>query len=127
MRKALLLVALWLLVTLYFPDSRNWLKGVTAPVWLPVMKWDTRQEMRQVGRDVVNYEALTGKIPDRRNFNDWLNTKYATDDLRQDPWGSTYDLKVLVDSVAIVSYGPDRTRATDDDFEVSEPRKRPKR
>ena len=127
MRKAILLVVLWLLVTLYFPDSRAWLKDITSPVWLPVVKWDTREEMRQVGRDVVNYEVLTGKIPDRRNFSDWLNTKYNTDELKHDPWGSMYDLRVLVDSVAIVSYGPDRTRMTEDDFEVFEPRKRPKR
>jgi hypothetical protein len=126
-RKAVLLLVLWLVVTLYFPDSRTWLKGVTEPVWLPVVKWDTKEEMKRVGRDVVNYEVLSGKIPDGRNFTDWLNTKYSTYELKQDPWGSTYDLRVLVDSVAIVSYGPDRTRSTDDDFEVSEPRKRPKR
>jgi hypothetical protein len=126
-RKVVLLLVLWLLVTLYFPDSRSWLKGVTAPVWLPVVKWDTKEEMKQVGRDVVNYEALTGKLPDRRSFNDWMNDRYAAEELKHDPWGSTYDLRVLVDSVAIVSSGPDRTRATADDFEISEPRKRPRR
>ena len=127
MRKVILLAVLWLTVTLYFPDSRAWFMGVTSPVWMPILKWDTREEMKQVGRDVVNYEVLTGKLPDRRSFNEWLNTKYSTDELKQDPWGSRYDLRVLVDSVSIVSYGPDRARMTEDDFEVSEPRKRPRR
>lgn len=127
MRKVVLLALLWLLVTLYFPDSRAWLKDVTAPVWLPVVKWDTKEEMKQVGRDVVNSEILSGKLPDRRNFGDWLDNRYATDELKQDPWGSTYDLMVLVDSVTIVSSGPDRIRSTEDDLLVSEPRKRPKR
>ena len=46
------------------------------------------------------------------------------DELKRDAWGSTYQLKVWADSVAILSYGPDRTRQTEDDFQVSVPRQR---
>jgi hypothetical protein len=48
----------------------------------------------------------------------WLEYRYSADDLRQDPWGTVYQLQVWADSIAIVSYGPDRTRSTDDDFQV---------
>jgi hypothetical protein len=39
-----------------------------------------------------------------------------------DPWGSVYQVEVTADSVAILSFGPDRTRGTDDDFKVARPR-----
>jgi hypothetical protein len=94
---------------------------------VPIVRWDAKEEMKQVGRDVINYEALTGRLPDRRNWLDWLDYRYATEELQEDPWGTTYQLLVWADSVAIVSYGPDRTRQTPDDFQMSTPRPRRRR
>jgi len=127
MRRLLLLVILWFAVTYYFPDSRHWLMELTQPIWTPIVKWNTLEEMKQVGRDVVTHEQTTGKLPDRRGWLGWLDYRYPLDDLKKDPWGSTYQLKVWADSVAIWSYGPDRTRSTDDDFQVSTSRQRPGR
>lgn len=127
MRKLLLLVVLWFVVTYYFPDSRHWLTDVTRPVWIPVVKWNTKEEMKQVGRDVISHELSTGKLPDRRGWLEWLDYRYPLDELKQDAWGSTYQLRVWADSVAIWSYGPDRTRQTEDDFQVSVPRQRKRR
>ena len=118
MRKLILLVLLWFVVTYYFPDSRTWLKDVSKPLWVPIVKWDVKEEMAQVGRDVASYEQLTGKVPDRRDWLKWLEYRYSMGALSQDAWGSTYQLKVYADSFAIWSYGPDRTRQTADDFEV---------
>jgi hypothetical protein len=46
----------------------------------------------------------------------WLDFRYTLDEQRRDPWGSAYELGVATDSVMIISYGPDRVRATEDDF-----------
>ena len=127
MRKLILLIILWFVVTYYFPDSRTWLTQVSRPLWVPVVKWNTKEEMKQVGRDVVAHETSTGKLPDRRSWLEWLDWRYPMEDLRLDAWGSTYQLKVWADSVAIWSYGPDRTRNTEDDFQVSQPRLRRRR
>ena len=124
MRRLLLLVVLWFAATYYFPDSRHWLTEVTKPVWTPAVKWGTREEMKQVGLDVISHELSTGKLPDRRGWLEWLDYRYPMDELKKDTWGSTYQLKVWADSVAIWSYGPDRTRQTEDDFQVSVPRQR---
>ena len=124
MRKLILLIVLWFVVTYYFPDSRHWAKEITQPIWVPIVKWDTQEEMAQVGRDVINWETLTGKLPDRREWLKWLDYKYHGNELTKDPWGSVYQLKVFADSVAIWSYGPDRIRNSDDDFQVSQPRDR---
>jgi len=126
-RKLILLIVLWFVVTYYFPDSRTWLVQVSRPLWVPVVKWDTKEEMKQVARDVIGHEISTGKLPDRRSWLDWLEYRYPMEDLRLDAWGSTYQLKVWADSVAIWSYGPDRTRATEDDFQVSQARERRRR
>lgn len=92
------------------------------PVALPVMRWSTEDEMAQVGRNVVEQERLTGEMPTGAAWLQWLDYRYASDAARTDPWGSIYQLKVWKDSVWIVSAGPDRIRATADDFHVSTPR-----
>lgn len=127
MRKLILLILLWFAVTYYFPDSRRWLVRVSQPLWVPVVKWDTKEEMKQVARDVATFETMTGKLPERRLWLQWLDYRYPMDEMKQDAWGNTYQLKVWADSVAIWSYGPDHTRNTDDDFQVSAPRQRRRR
>ena len=126
-RKLILLVILWFVVTYYFPDSRTWLTDLSRPLWVPLVKWDTKEEMRQVARDVVAHEVSTGKLPDRRQWLDWLDYRYAMDEMKTDAWGSGYQLKVWADSIAVWSYGPDRVRNTEDDFQVAEPRQRHRR
>lgn len=127
MTRLFLLIVLGVVVTYYFPDSRTMLVEVSKPLWVPVVKWDVREEMKQVGRDVVSYEANTGRLPERRRWLEWLDYRYATNQLTTDAWGSTYELKVWSDSVGILSYGPDRTRNTEDDFVVATPRQRVRR
>ena len=127
MRKLVLLVVLWFAVTYYFPDSRTWIADLSRPLWVPAVKWNAKEEMKQVGRDVVAHEVSTGKLPDRRAWLAWLEYRYPMEELTLDAWGTTYQLKVWADSVAIWSYGPDRTRDTEDDFQVSQPRQRRRR
>jgi hypothetical protein len=126
-RKLILLVILWIVVVYYFPDSRTLVKEWTEPLWTPLLRWDAKQEMEQVAHDVVNEEVRNGKLPDQRRWIQWLDYRYAMDEMKKDPWGSTYQLKVWADSVAVVSYGPDRLRGTPDDFHVSLPRQRGRR
>lgn len=127
MRKLILLIILWIVVTYYFPDSRSMVKRWTRPLWLPLVEWNAKQEMQQVARDVVDEEAKTGKLPDPRQWVHWLEYRYTGDGLRKDPWGSFYRLQVWADSVGIISYGPDGIRGTADDIEVTAPRRRPGR
>jgi Type II secretion system (T2SS), protein G len=126
-RKLALMVVLWFAVSYYFPDSRRYVVDWTRFIWVPVVKWDTEQEMAQVARDVVNEEIKSGKLPDQRRWLQWLDYRYIGDQLKKDAWGSTYQLSVWADSVAIVSLGPDRERNTDDDFHVTVRRQRRRR
>ncbi len=124
MARLVLMVVLGLVAAFYFPDSRAVMMDIAEPVIVPVERWSTSAEMRQVGENVLEHERLTGKLPDRRTWVGWLDYRYLSDDLRQDPWGSMYQLRVWADSVAIVSWGPDATSSTEDDFQVVVPRER---
>lgn len=124
MARLVLMVVLGLVAAFYFPDSRAVMMDIAEPVIVPVARWSTSAEMCQVGENVLEHERLTGKLPDRRTWLGWLDYRYSSDDLRQDPWGSMYQLRVWADSVAIVSWGPDAMSSTEDDFQVVVPRER---
>ncbi len=122
MSRLVLLIILALLTWYYFPETRAMLFDVAEPIVLPITRWSTREEMTQVGRNVVEHERLTGRLPAGGAWLEWLEYRYAAEEARTDPWGSTYQLTISTDSVWILSYGPDRTRATQDDFQVVTPR-----
>lgn len=124
MIRLLVVIVLGVAAVLWFPDSRAMVMEVTEPVRNRVARWDLEEEMRQVVRDVASYEVNTGSLPDRRRWLEWLDYRYASNELKTDPWGSTYELKVWSDSVGIVSYGPDRVRETSDDLVVATLRQR---
>ena len=92
----------------YFPETRAFMVDVTEPLWFPMVKWNTSEEMKQVGRDVINHEINTGRLPNRRDWLGWLDYRYAGEELKKDHWGS-------------------RTKNTDDDFQVATPRQRIRR
>lgn len=114
-----LLVVLAVLTWLYFPESRALLLEAAEPVITPVVRWTAREEMAQVARNVVDRERLTGALPAGPAWLGWLDERYSSEELRMDPWGSVYQLSVWQDSIGILSYGPDRTRDTEDDFHVA--------
>ena len=118
MGRLILLIILGVCAAYYFPDSRQMMLEASEPVLSPIARWTTREEMSQLGRDVVAYEQTTGQLPDRRGWIGWLDWRYTLDDSKQDAWDTVYELKAWADSVGIQSYGPDRTRNTDDDFIV---------
>ena len=122
MTRLLLLTALGLLTWFYFAETRAILLDVLEPIALPLARWTTEEEMAQVGRNVVDQERLTGVLPAGAAWLDWLRYRYASPEATTDPWGSTYQLVASKDSVWVLSYGPDRTRDTEDDFRVVTPR-----
>ena len=122
MTRLFLLLVLAVLTWLYFEDSRALLLDFAEPVVLPIRRWSTEEEMRQVARNVVEHERLTGQLPEGPEWLGWLDYRYSAEEIKRDPWGSVYQLEASDDSVWILSLGPDRTRATGDDFRVASPR-----
>jgi hypothetical protein len=119
-----LLSVLAVLVWLYFPETRAIVLDIGEPIVVPLARWSTHEEMAQMARNVVDQERLTGTIPSGAAWLGWLRVRYASPEATLDPWRSTYQLDVAKDSVWVVSFGPDRTRGTLDDFRVASSRKR---
>ena len=122
MRKLFLLVVLCLVTWFYFEETRAMLLEWAEPVVLPVIRWSTEEEMRQLARNVVEHERLTGELPTGPGWLEWLDYRYASEEIRRDPWGTIYQMEASDDSVWILSFGPDRVRSTQDDFRVASPR-----
>jgi hypothetical protein len=124
MTRLALLLVLAALTWVYFPETRAMVLELGAPIAVPLARWGTTEEMAQVARNVVDQERLTGALPSGSAWLDWLRARYAGPEATVDPWGSTYQLDASKDSVWIISFGPDRTRGTPDDFRVASSRKR---
>ncbi len=124
MSRLFLLALLAVLTWVYFPETRAMVLDVTAPIAVPLARWSTEEEMAQVARNAVDEERLTGALPAGPRWLDWLRVRYASPEATRDPWGTTYQLDSSKDSVWVLSFGPDRTRGTLDDFRVASPRKR---
>lgn len=122
-RLLVLLLLLGIATWAYFPETRSMLMDVAEPVVVPIVRWSTGEEMEQIARNVIEHQRLTGQMPAGSAWLGWLEYRYPSEDFRTDPWGTTYQLEVTRDSVWVLSFGPDRTRQTDDDFRVSAARR----
>lgn len=124
MTKLILLLILGLLAAYYFPDTRRAIVDKTKTLWVPVVEWNNRQRMQEIAQDVVEHERLTGRLPDRRGWKQWLDYRYAMEASKTDAWGTMYGLRVWADSIGVVSAGPDRKPDTGDEFLVTARRDR---
>lgn len=115
MLKMLLFVAMAIAAALYFPRSRAVVMDVAAPVLNPMFTMATRSEMDKIAREVQTMDRTRGGLPDPRDFESWLETRYTGDAMR-DSWGNVYVLVVRQDEFDILSFGPDGLRGTPDDI-----------
>ena len=123
MIRLLFLCVLGLFAWRHFPETRAMLISVVEPITFPVARWRSQDEMHQVARNVAEHERLTGEIPSGPAWLGWLDVRYPFKDVALDHWGSVYQIEFSSDSIWVLSYGPDRTRRTDDDFRVVAPRR----
>ena len=115
MGKLTLVMLFGMAAALYFPDSRQSILDKAMPVLVPVLEWSAKGEMQEIGRQVGLQDRLMHRLPDRRDWVPYLEENF-TGDAGLDPWGSLYQFQAWRDSFAIISYGADRERSTDDDF-----------
>ena len=114
MGKLTLLLIVGIGAALYFPDSRQSIIDTAMPILVPVLEWSAKGEMDEIARSISRQDRLQHRVPSRREWVPYLENNFSGDAGR-DPWGSLYQFQAWRDSFAIISYGADRERATDDD------------
>lgn len=115
MFKIILMLLVALAAALYFPRSRAVVLDFAAPVLNPAFHLATKAEMEKIARDIQTYERETGRLPEPRLFEEWLEGRYAGDATR-DSWGNTYILVVRPNAFDVVSMGPDGRQGNSDDI-----------
>jgi len=102
--------------SLYFPQTRPVVLKYLAPVINPVLTWQTKGEMQQIGRELETLNRQGSDLPTPgSSFQHWMEGRFMGGS-RTDGWGVDYTLRVWRDSVGIVSNGPDREIGTPDDI-----------
>ena len=115
MGKLMLVIIVGLAAAMYFPDTRATLLEKGEPVLRPVLIWSAEREIEEIIRGVQQMENVERRLPERREWVTWVETRYAGNASR-DPWGNLYGFEVKDDSFAVTSFGPDREMATADDI-----------
>ena len=121
--RLLLILGLSLGVGLYLPDSRAIIIDWLEPVLQPGYRWMTRQELREIARNLDTYLEGRGSDPLRESdFNAWLQVTYPQASSRFDSWGTRYSAEASRRGVLVFSAGPDRRFRTADDLDWEEAR-----
>lgn len=115
MGKFFLIMVLAFGAAMYFPQTRPALMDLLRPVLNPVFVWQTKSEMDQVLRELQLLNREGRAIPEPgAPFQAWMERNFQGGSLR-DSWGGSYTLEVWLDSLGVVSRGPDLEIDTEDD------------
>ena len=118
-KKIFLLLALALGVALYIPESRARIWEVVKPVTYPFLGWITQGELDRIATDLVDYEDKYFKFPEAREFDEWMDERYADPNLTRDAWNTPYRLRAgSRTTYYVISAGPDQEFGTDDDLQA---------
>jgi len=114
--KVVLLLLILLGASLYFPQTRPVVVDMLAPVMNPFLTWQTQAEMDRIGRELQSLNRRGADLPAPGvSFHSWMGSTFYGPD-RTDAWGIDYTLKVWLDSIGLVSNGPDLEIGTADDI-----------
>lgn len=93
------------------------LEGPLSPVLNPYRRLRSESEMGKAVRELIQDRNSGYLRPDPDDFPAYMQREIEDED-GLDAWGTPYRLMPERDSVAIVSAGPDREYATEDDLVV---------
>lgn len=111
------MIILGISAALYFPDSRQAIINKAMPVLTPILTRAANSEMRRITDELLDYDRGGRELPSRRLWLTWLEENFPGEH-SVDPWGNVYQYYPWRDSLALISYGPDKERGTEDDVRL---------
>jgi len=101
---------------MYFPQTRPVLLDLLNPLLRPVLIWQTKSEMAKIVRELSTMDREGRQLPQPgQEFQRWMERNFQGGSF-QDSWGTPYLLRVWLDSLSVVSSGPDGVLGTSDDI-----------
>ena len=116
------MIILGVSAAMYFPDSRQAIIDRAMPVLRPILTRAANHEMLQISDELLHYDQIGRPLPSRRAWLRWLDDNFPGES-SVDPWGSVYQFYPWADSLALISYGQDKERGTEDDIRLVRMRK----
>jgi hypothetical protein len=114
--KLILILVLLFGAGMYFPQTRPVLLDLLNPLLRPVFIWQTNSALDKIVRELSNMDREGRRLPlPGQEFQRWMERSFQGGSF-QDSWGSSYTLEVWLDSLAVVSSGPDMELGTPDDI-----------
>jgi hypothetical protein len=114
--KLTLMLVLLFGAAMYFPQTRPMLLDLLNPLLRPVLIWQTKSEMDKIVRELSNMDREGRQLPQPgQAFQHWMERSFQGGSF-QDAWATPYTLRVWLDSLAVVSSGPDMEPGTADDI-----------
>jgi hypothetical protein len=114
--KFFLMLVLGFGAALYFPQTRPVVLNLLNPILNPVFVWQTKSEMDKIVRELGTTDGEGLRLPQPgEEFQRWMERNFQGGSLL-DSWGSPYTLTLRIDSLALVSPGPDMVIGTADDI-----------
>jgi hypothetical protein len=114
--KLILILVLLFGAGMYFPQTRPVLLDLLNPLLRPVFIWQTKSELDKIVRELSTMDREGRRLPQPgEEFHRWMERNFQGGSF-QDSWGASYTLKVWLDSLAVVSSGPDMELGTPDDI-----------
>ncbi len=117
MGRVILMIILGVSAAMYFPDSRQAIIDRAMPVLTPILTRAANNEMRTITDELLDYDQIGRELPSRRLWLKWLNENFPGES-SIDPWGNVYQYYPWADSLALISYGADKARGTEDDIQL---------
>lgn len=115
MGKILIVLVVAVAAALYFEGSRAVILEKAKPVLDPYFEMSTKSEIDKIMTDLLAFQRDNmNRIPDRREFPEWLDRQYAGGADR-DAWGTPYMYELDRRTFGLRSAGRDRIMGTDDD------------
>lgn len=115
--KVFLALILALGVGLYIPQSRARILEAARPALNPLYRFMTRGELERIARDLVDYEKTHFRLPEIRDFPEWMDERYGDTALTRDAWENPYRLRPAGPATFhVVSAGVDGEFGTEDDL-----------
>lgn len=116
MQRIFFFLVLALIVVVISPPLRSRAETVVRPALNPLYEWNTRNQLKDLHKDLEADRTLGRSIPSTRGFIRWVEERNPGQAAAHDAWGNPLFLVTTRTTFQVGSLGKDGVRGTADDL-----------